>query len=232
MKGWPLRKFLPAGLYVFFIFLSACQPARITLTPLPPHIERIEGHASLRISGDQGSSRSKFAFVFQLPDRARIEVTGALGRVFYRIVIIDEEAYFVVPSKRVYWQEQEEQIIDKFLGFQLSLSEMINLLSGEWKDEGAEMEAAAQGWYLEKDQKGRIISGRRRDLRFKITKFIDNTSFAHRLVFEHPLSSGELKILSLGLNKPINDRVFSRQFLERYAPKTWEEIEELIGDAY
>jgi len=227
-----LRKVLTAGICIFFTFLSACQPTRLTLAPLPPRIERIEGHASLRISGNQGSSRSKFAFVFQLPDRARIEVSGALGRVYYRIVIVEGEAYFVVPSRRVYWQAQEEQIIDKFLGFQLNLSEMINLLSGKWKSEGAEMEAVAQGWSLEKDQEGRIISGQRGDLWFKITKFIDNTPFAHRLIFEHPLSSGELKILSIGLNKPIDDRVFSQQFLERYAPKTWEEIQELIGDAY
>ena len=232
MKGWPLRKLLPAGICIIFTFLSACQPARLSLAPLPPRIESIEGHASLRISGNHGSSRSKFAFVFQLPDRARIEVSGALGRVFYRIVIVEGEAYFVVPSKRVYWQGQEEQIIDKFLGFRLNLSEMINLLSGKWKNEGAEIEAVTQGWSLDKDQEGRIISGQRGDLWFEITQFIDNTPFAHRLVFEHPLSSGELRILSIGLNKPINDKVFSQQFLERYAPKTWEEIQELIGDAY
>ncbi len=146
-------------------------------------------------------------------------------------MIVEEEAYFIVPSKKVYWQGPEEQIIDKFLGFRLNLSEMINLLSGKWKREKAEMEAAAQGWSLEKDRNGRIVSGQRGDLRFKITEFIDNTPFAHRLVFEHPLSSGELRVLSLGLNKPIGEKVFSQQFLERYMPTTWEEIQELIGDA-
>jgi len=231
IERWILRKVLAGGICLLLTLLSACEPARISLAPLPSQIESIEGHASLRISGNQGSSRSKFAFVFQLPERARIEVSGALGRVLYRIVIVDGESYFVVPSKRVYWQGQEEQIIDKFLGFQLNLSEMINLLTGKWKKEEAEIEAAVQGWSLQKDQGGRIISGQRGDLCFKITEFIEKTPFARRLVFEHPLSSGHLNILSIGLNKPVNEKVFSRQFLEKYTPRTWEEIQELIGNA-
>lgn len=226
-----MRKVLPGGIFLLFTFLSACQPGRITLAPLPPQIESIEGHASLRITGNQGSARSKFAFVFQLPKRARIEVSGVLGRVLYRIVIVDGEAYFVVPSEKVYWQGQEEQIIDKFLGFQLNLSEMINLLTGGWERKESEIEAVAQGWSLQKDQGSRIISGHRGDLWFKVTEFIDKTPFARRLVFDHPLSSGHLKILSIGLNKPIHEKIFSRQFLEKYAPRTWEEIQELIGHA-
>lgn len=226
-----MRKVLWSGSCLLFFFLSACQHAPISLGPLPSRIETIEGHASLRISGDQGSSRSKFAFVFQLPNRARIEVSGALGRVLYRILIVEGGAYFIVPSKRVYWQGREEQIIDKFLGFQLNLSEMINLLSGRWRKGGEEIEAIAEGWSLEKTQDGRIVSGQRGDLWFKITEFIDNTPFAQRLVFEHPLSSGQLKMLSMGLNKPVNEKVFSQQFLERYVPKTWEEIQELVGYA-
>lgn len=226
-----MRKAQLFGICFLLLFLTSCQPSRISLTPLPSRIERIEGHASLRIDGDQGSTRSKFSFVFQLPDQGRIEVSGALGRVFYRIVMIEGEAYFIVPSKKVYWRAQEEEIIDKFLGFRLSLAEMINLLSGKWRGGDAGLEAGIQEWTLVKDQKGRILSGQRGDLWFKIIEFIDNTPFARRLVFEHPLSSGQLKILHIGLNRPINDRVFSRQFLERYAPKTWEEIQELIEDA-
>jgi hypothetical protein len=231
IERWILRKVLASAICLLVSFFSSCQPTRISLGPLPSQIKSIEGHASLRISGSQGSSRSKFAFVFQLPERARIEVSGVLGRVLYRIVIVDGESYLIVPSKKVYWQGQEEQIIEKFLGFQLNLSEMINLLTGKWKREQMEIEAALKGWSLQKDQEGRIISGQRGDLSFQIVEFIDKTPFAHRLIFEHPLSSGHLKILKIGLNKPVNEKIFSRQFLEKYSPRTWEGIQELIGNA-
>jgi len=226
-----LRKIQFIGICFLLLFLFSCQPSHISLTPLPSRIERIEGHASLRIVGDQGSTRSKFAFVFRLPDQGRIEVSGALGRILYRIVIVEGESYFIVPAKKVYWQGHEEEIIDKFLGFRLNLDEMINLLSGKWRGEDVGIEAGTHGWTLVKDQKGRIVSGKRGDLWFRVMEFIDNTPFARYLVFEHPLSSGQLKILHIGLNQPINERIFSKQFLERYAPKTWEEIRELIEDA-
>ena len=211
--------------------LACCQSPPISLSLIPSSVERIEGHASLSITGDQGTARSKFSFLFQLPNRGRIDVSGALGRVLYRIFITDGEAYLIVPSKKVYWRGQEEEIIDKFMGFRLSLAEMINLLSGDWTQDEMRHDPGIKNWVLARDQKGRIISGQREDLWFEVKEFIGDTPFARRLVFKHPLSTGQVKVLSIGLNHPIKENVFSKKFVERYQPKTWAEIQELLNHA-
>jgi hypothetical protein len=226
-----LRKAHTGAVFLAVAILASCQPSSISLSPLPSRIERIEGHASLMITGDQGAARSKFSFLFQLPSRGRIDVSGALGRVLYRIIIDDREAYFVVPSKKVYWQSQEEEIIDKFMGFRLNLTEMINLLSGTWDQEEMLRNEDLGSWSFVKDQEGRIISGQREELWFEIKEFIGNTPFARRLIFEHPLSAGQVKILSINLNRPVNENVFSKRFVEKYQPRTWAEIQELLNHA-
>jgi hypothetical protein len=183
------------------------------------------------LAGDQGTARSKFSFLFQLPDRGRIDVTGALGRVLYRIVILGDNAYFVVPSVKAYWKGEEEEIIDKFLGFRLSLTEMINLLSGSWNQQEMLRDEGSENWSFTKGRNGRIISGQREDLWFKIEEFIGETPFARRLQFKHPWNTGQVKILSIKLNPPIKQGVFSTKFAEKYQPKTWEEIQELLNHA-
>jgi len=86
-------------------------------------------------------------------------------------------------------------------------------------------------WSFTKDHDGRIVSGQREDLRFKIEEFIGDTPFARRLIFKHPLSTGQVKVLSVNLNGPIKPSVFSTEFIERYQPKTWTEIQELLNHA-
>jgi hypothetical protein len=226
-----LRKAHIVAVCLALTILACCQSPPISLSPLPSRIERIEGHASLMITGNQGVARSKFSFLFQLPNRGRIDVSGALGRVLYRIVIYDGEAYFVVPSKKVYWQGQEEEIIDKFMGFRLNLTEMINLLSGTWSQEEMLRNEGLGNWTFVKDREGRIISGQREELWFEIKEFIGDTPFARRLIFEHPLSEGQVKVLSINLNRPVNEKVFSKKFVEKYQSRTWAEIQELLNHA-
>lgn len=211
--------------------MACCQPRPLSLSPIPSRIDRIEGHASLIISGDQGTARSKFSFLFQLPDRGRIDVTGGLGSTIYRIVIRGGTAFFVVPSKKVYWQGQEEDIIDKFMGFRLSLAEMIHLLSGNWSDREMSNLEGLNDWSLEKDQEGRIVSGKRNDLQFEVEDFIGDSPFAQSLRFEHPLNTGHVRILSIDLNQPAKPNVFSTEFTKRYQPKSWQEIQELLNHA-
>jgi hypothetical protein len=230
-RGCFVKKALMAVICFAAGFLVCCQPPPISLSPVPSRIERIEGHASMTITGDQGTARSKFSFLFQPPSRGRIDVSGALGSVLYRIFIHDGEAYFIVPSKKVYWKGQEEDIIDKFMGFQLNLAEMINLLSGNWHQEDLVRKEGLGNWIFVKDQKGRIVSGQREELRFEVKAFIEDTPFASRLIFEHPLSTGQVKILSINLNRPIKPSVFSKKFIEKYQPKTWAEIQELLNHA-
>lgn len=229
-RGCFVKKAIAAVICLVVGVLASCQPPPISLSPVPSRIERIEGHASLVINGDQGTARSKFSFLFQLPDRGRIDVSGALGRVLYRIFIQGGEAYFIVPSKKVYWKSQEEEIIHKFMGFRLGLAEMINLLSGNWKDQDP-LPAESQGnWVFSQDNRGRIVSGQRDDLRFEVKAFIEETPFARLFTFEHPSSTGQVKVLSMDLNRPIKPNVFSRRFIEKYQAKTWAEIQEILNN--
>ncbi|HEA65190.1 MAG TPA: hypothetical protein ENI02_03535, partial [Candidatus Aminicenantes bacterium] len=102
IKALRISLFLIVFLAIFV--LVRCRPSPVILLPLPSEIERMEGYASLRITGDQGSSRSKFSFLFQLPHQGRIEVSNILGRTLYQIIVTGDKAVFIVPSKRVYWQ--------------------------------------------------------------------------------------------------------------------------------
>lgn len=230
-RGCFVNKALSVIICFVLGYFSSCQAPPISLSPVPSHIDRIEGHASLIITGDQGTARSKFSFLFQLPSRGRIDVSGALGSVLYRIFIHDGKAYFIVPSKKVYWESQEEEIIDKFMGFQLNLAEMINLLSGNWDQEDLASKKGLGDWIFTKDQKGRIVSGKRNDLRFEVKSFIEDTPFARLFIFEHPLSTGQVKVLSINLNRPIKPNAFSKKFIEEYQPRTWAEIQELLEHA-
>ncbi len=181
IKALRISLFLIVFLAIFF--LGYCRPSAVILLPLPSEIERIEGYASLRISGDQGSSRSKFSFLFQLPHQGRLEVSNILGRTLYQIIVAEDKAVFIIPSKRVYWQGEEEEIIQYFLGFRLNLYEMINLLSGKW-----EGEERNESWSFAKDERGRIMAGQRGEFQFEVKEFLADTPFARILIFQHPLN--------------------------------------------
>lgn len=217
--------------FVLF-FLVHCRPSPVFLFPLPLKIERIEGYASLRITGEQGSARSRFSFLFQLPHQGRIEFSNLLGRTLYQIIVDEDKAVFMIPSKKVYWQGEEEEIIRNFLGFRLNLDEMISLLSGKWEDQemGVEGEGSMGSWTLEKDEKGRIMAGQRAGFRFKIEKFFADTPFSQLLIFQHPLNKGRLKILRINFNQPVKKEAFSFSILESYERKNWAEIEKILAN--
>jgi hypothetical protein len=219
-----------AAVFLGLIFLINCFPSRVSLLPLPSRIESIEGHASIRITGDEESSRSKFSFLFYLPNKGRVEVSNWFGKTLYQIIIVEENAFFVLPSKRVFWQGEEEEIIQRFLGFRVNLYEMISFLSGQWEASGitAQGRAWMESWNLEKDEKGRVLSGQRGELFFEVEEFFDNTPFARILNFHHPLSRGRLKTLQINLNRPIKKDAFSIAFLERFEEKSWAEIEKMF----
>ncbi len=215
---------------LILFFSSSCVSSRVLLSPVPSRIESIEGHARLTLFGAEESSRTKFSFLFLLPDQGRIEVSDFLGRTVYQIIIHYEMGYFVVPSKKVYWKSTENDIIEKFLGFGLTLQELINLFCGKWtsfdesKDKGLK-------WTLERDNKGRVQAGRRGELRFEVVEFIADTFLAKQLIFEHPVSHGHLRFLRLNFNQPLVPRAFNTTFLNEFAQKGWDDIQALLNDA-
>jgi hypothetical protein len=227
-KGEILRQATVLVISFFLTGLVSCRPTKLLLTPIPPKVESMEGYASLRIQSEEGATRSKFSFLFNLPSRCRIEVSDFLGRSLYQILINEEGAFFIVPSKKVFWQGSEEEIVYRFLGFRLNLKEMISLLNNEWgwvQEDGA---ARTAEWFFERDKQGREVIGRRGELWFYVEEFIVNTSLARAIVFRHPLSEGRLKILSIGFNKSFSEEAFSMAVLRSCQQKTWSEIEALL----
>lgn len=221
-------------LFLALFMLICCRPSAVLLHPVPAKLERIEGHASLRITGEGGSARSKFTFLFQLPHKGRIEVSDVLlGRTLYQIIIDKERAVFLLPSKRVYWEGNEEEIIDYFMGFKLNLDEMISLIGGRWEEKvkESEKEKNQEGWDLKRDEQGRVREGTRGSLRFEVREFLSGSPVPRVLLFQHPLSSGRLKILRIDFNRPVDkNRAFSLSFLSEYKQVSWEEIEKILAD--
>ena len=218
------------AVFLSLSFLVNCLPSRVSLLPLPSRIESIEGYASIKITGEEESTRSKFSFLFHLPHRGRVEVSNWFGKTLYQIIIVEENAFFILPSKRVFWQGEEEEIIQKFLGFRVNLYEMISFLSGQWKESDITVQGKAwmESWNLEKDKDGRVLAGQRGELFFEVEEFFDNTPFARILNFRHPLSRGRLRTLKINLNRPIKKDAFSIAFLERFEEKSWVEIEKMV----
>jgi hypothetical protein len=211
------------------LFSVCCRPARILTSPVPDQIKNLQGYASLSMKSEGGSSRSKFSFLLVLPDQGRIDVTDFLGRALYQIIIDRGSAYLVIPSKRVYWQGVEEAVIEKFLGFPVALEEMISIFSGRWpvpEKDGMKFDP----WVLEKDERGRVLSGQREDLRFMVEEFIAETHIIRRLVFEHPHTQGNLKITRIDFNQLYRAEAFNLGFLSKFVQKTWPEIQELLSD--
>lgn len=220
-------------LLIAFWILAYCRPSSISLHPIPSKIDRIEGYASISITGAQGSGRSKFFFLFQLPRQGRIEVSNFLGRTLYQIIINGERAVFFLPSKRVYWQGKEEEIINFFLGFYLNLDEMLSLIRGEWetKEKDIKDREDLENWNLRRDEKSRVVAGQRGELRFEVREFLAGSSFPRILYFYHPLNKGRLKVLRLGLNRPLKKSgAFSLSFLEDYRQVSWDEIEKILSN--
>lgn len=220
--------------FFVLLLLISCSLSQFTPSPLPSRIERFEGYASLRARGEGGTAKSKFSFLFQLPHQGRIDVTTVLGKTIYQIFIDEKESFLVIPSKKVYWQGEEEEIIDRFFGFRLSFDELVSLFSGQWKRSGRDSgeEGWREGWFLERDKQGRIIRGYKEDFMFEVKEFFKDSSVIRRLAFQHPLSSGHLKILAINFNQPLKKRVFALVFLAKYKRKAWAEIEEMLNEKH
>ncbi len=225
------RRGLPApALILLPLVLVGCGSSRVLLSPVPSRIESLEGHARVWLTNPEGATRTKFSFLLALPDRGSIEVSNFLGQSLYRILITPDQAYLIIPSKKVFWRGEEIEIFDFLLGFRLNLSEMISLISGEWPP-ADQPRLDALSWKLDRDEQGRISGGQRQELRFFVEEFVAETKFPRSVRFEHPVNSGRLKILKMDFNRPLRSKALETGYLGELTEKTWEEILELLNDA-
>lgn len=213
------RPFLLGVLAGAALFAGACRPFRPPLHP-PAGVREIEGYASLRLTRGEETSRAKFAFAILLPNRARLEVFDALGRSASIFIIRSDEAYLVLPSERVYWRGDRDEVIAKFLGFPVQPAEIAGLISGRWSDE------VSADWALVRDARGRVVSGTRDELSFRVQEFFPGGGLPRRWAFQHAGTEGIVGLLEAAFDRPNPD--FSLDFLRPYASKTWPEIEKLL----
>jgi outer membrane biogenesis lipoprotein LolB len=227
----PLIKKIETGAFMALaaILVSAgCRAPRANIAPIPAVLNEIEGYASLRVTMSGESARSKFSFVLEPSRRAKVDIQDWLGRTAAEIHIDAGEAYFVLRSKKVYWKALPDEIIEKFLGSRLSLQEMTSLLCGRWKGERMGDRQTLSEWIFNEDDEGRKASGRKGDFEFKVREFFPGSPVPRRLDFQSVDGRGSITVLVMAFNKPVADRLFTKDFLKDFSPKIWEDIEKIL----
>jgi hypothetical protein len=214
------RFLLGTALVVWGLAAVACRPSRPLLRP-GEDLRELEGYASLRLTRGEESSRSKFAFAVLLPHRARLDIFDALGRAVSIFLIRGEDAYLALPSERIYWRGGRDEVIEKFLGFPVRPLEMAGLISGRWS------EPSQEGWKLVRDARGRVVSGERGGLSFRVLEFSSGGSdVPRRWTFRHAGTEGTVTLLEAAFDRSEPD--FSLDFLRTCRSVTWPEIEKLF----
>jgi len=210
-------------------FGQSCRPARLQLEP-GVRLESLEGYAFLKISDARASAKSKFSFVIQLPGKGRIDVFDALGRSLFTLISEGPEAYFVAVPKKAYWRGSQHEILEEFLGFDLSLEEMAGLLSGRWGQGPAGDSQAFRGWAWTRDAGGRVVAGESGGLRFEVKDFLVGGAQPHTILFKSAHNSGSIKVYEVKFNVPAKAEPFRLWFLNEFRETTRGEMERLLGD--
>ncbi len=203
---------------------AACRPSAVRLGPETPP-RSVEGYASLKFDGENASGRSKVSFAVELPDQARIDVFDALGRAVIILVFRPSESFFALVPEKAYWRGGPGEVLGKFLGFDLSLVDLVELLAGRW---GGGDASDASSWSLTRDKRGRVVAAERRHVVFEVKDFFAGTSEPHLITFWSDRNKGSLKVFEARFNVQAKEGAFEPWFLKDFAPKTWPEMEELL----
>lgn len=204
------------------LLAAGCSLRRAVIAPVPEALSEVEGYASLKLTQNGETAKSKFSFILELDRRARVEIQDPLGRTAALIFIYENEGYFVLGSDKAYWKASGGEIISKFLGTPLGLAEMAGLLCGRWPGPS---ESDAAGWVLERDGEGRWASGRRETFAFQVREFFAGSTVPRRVDFQTLTGRGTVQVLAMEFNRPPAASVFDMGFLSGFASKSWEEIE-------
>jgi outer membrane biogenesis lipoprotein LolB len=219
-----IRKSLAAFLLPAAVLAASCFPARPVVSPPPADIETIEGFASLRLTREAGTAKSKFSFLLRPPNLGRVEVYDPLRRTVLVLLFTETEAFFILPGKRAYWRATREEVLDRLLGFDIEPRELAGMLTGRWD--------GLSSWSLERDSRGRVARGRRAEVGFEVREFFERGNLPEVLVFSSGGDRGSLKILRLSFNQPIRNEVLRPSFLEDpgFREASWEEMEKWLRE--
>ena len=205
------------------LVLPGCRPPRAFLGPVPSEIREIEGEASLKVTRNGETSRSRFAFVLEMSRRGRVVVTDLLGSAAAEFVFAGDDGYLVLPTKKIYWKAGPTEIVEKLLGFPLTFDEMAGLICGRGPA-GAGNGGPFREWSFERDGDGRTRAGRKSGLEFTVDSFFPGSSVPRTVDFHDALGSGRLTVRGIEFNGPGAEAAFRLDFLGVFASKSWEEI--------
>jgi hypothetical protein len=221
----PSRRTTETVLLAALALAAACAAPPPRLVP-PADVRAVEGYGSASVESLDAFVRGRFAFRFERPAAGRIEAFDPLGRTLYVLVFRGERAWFVVPSKRVYWENAAVEIMNRWLGFSLNPEDVVRLLSGRWDDA-----AGGSGeWQFIRDAQGRVTAGERGGLRFEVREFFPGAGAPRIIAFEDFAAAGRLRVLEARFNPPARDAGADLAFLETFSPVTWAELEALLED--
>lgn len=206
--------------------LAACAGRAPRLVPPAGEIAAVEGYGSASITGAEASIKGKFGFVFRTPGLGRVEAVDPIGRTVFLIVFRGGRAWFILPGRKVYAEDEAGVMMERFLGLALLPDEAVRLLSGTWAAGTGPGEAG--GWSVERDAGGRVVRGVRGEFSFAVRSFFPGDGVPREIGLEGPAASGRVKVLKLAFDPPPREEAFDTAFLRAYAPKTWDGILELL----
>jgi outer membrane biogenesis lipoprotein LolB len=205
---------------------AACAARAPRLVPPAGEVSAVEGYGSASISGPEASIKGKFAFVFRSPDLGRVEALDPLGRTVFLVLFRGGRAWFALPGRKVYCEDAAAVMMERFLGLTLEPDEILRLLSGTWRAAAAPGEG--NGWRVTRDASGRIVRGARDGYGFTVRTFFPGDGVPREIGLAGPGTAGRVKVLKLKFDPPPREGTFDTAFLRAYAPKTWNEIAELV----
>lgn len=208
------------------LLLAACAGPPPRLVPPAGGIMAVDGYGSASIRGAEASLKGKFSFIFRRPDLGRVEALDPLGRTVFLIVFRQGRAWFVLPDRRVFSEDEAAVMMERFLGLALTPDEAVRLLGGTW--ESGTGTGAEQGWRIERDTSGHVVRGTQGDFSFAVRSFFPGGAVPREIGLEGPGTTGRVKVLKLGFDPAPRPEAFDTAFLRAYAPKTWAEILELL----
>jgi hypothetical protein len=201
---------------------SACAGRPPRLVPPAAGVEAVDGYGSASIAGTEAVLKGKFSFVFRRPDLGRVEGLDPIGRTAFLIVFRGGRAWFALPERRVYAEDDAAVMMERFLGVALVPDEVVRLLAGSWEGGGG------NGWDLERDAQGRLARGTRGEYAFAVRTYFPGDAVPREIGLEGPGASGRVKVLKLGFDPAPRPEAFETPFTRAYAAKTWAEILELL----
>ncbi len=211
--------------------VASCASRHPVLAPPPGGADAVEGYGHAAIEGEGGSLKGRFSFLFRRPGFGRLDALGPLNRIAYFLVIREDEAYLVIPSKKIYMEDSPDALLGRILGFPIRPCDVVSLMSGRWAGrEDEKASGVAESWMLETNEKGRVIKGTRNGLTFEVREFFGRAGVPKSVRISNPPVSGLLRILSVRFNPPARPEAFATPFIKSYSRRSWEEILEIMKD--